>query len=217
MTNEEFIRDMNKEELGNFLCGLSIKCDKCELKDLCRTKYQKGFYNWLGDECKGKIDTYFIAIPYKQTISKITCPAGVEVMKATSRSYSKVYGQRGTFDWRDPSRKYSKESAEGKNYSKTLYLIVNVDRDCKNPYITIEEVKIPKYALEKAIESGSDSTFHITHNTINVELPKNQTADTSSRNFYPSGKLRTVDYTIKEAQELEDVVKRNIMDLIDKA
>ena len=72
-------------------------------------------------------------------------------------------------------------------------------------------------SARKAIESGSDSTFHITHNTINVELPKNQTADTSSRNFYPSGKLRTVDYTIKEAQELEDVVKRNIMDLIDKA
>ena len=184
-------------------------------KEVCWTTTGEGHGPY--EECKGKIDTYFIAIPYKQTISKITCPAGVEVMKATSRSYSKVYGQRGTFDWRDPSRKYSKESAEGKNYSKTLYLIVNVDRDCKNPYITIEEVKIPKYALEKAIESGSDSTFHITHNTINVELPKNQTADTSSRNFYPSGKLRTVDYTIKEAQELEDVVKRNIMDLIDKA
>ena len=62
MTNEEFIRDMNKEELGNFLCGLSIKCDKCELKDLCRTKYQKGFYNWLGDECKGNIDDGFWSI-----------------------------------------------------------------------------------------------------------------------------------------------------------
>lgn len=62
MTNEEVIRNMSRDELGSFLCGLSIKCDNCELKDLCRTKYQKGFYDWLGDECKRNIDDGFWSV-----------------------------------------------------------------------------------------------------------------------------------------------------------
>lgn len=36
MTNEETIKNMNREELGSSLCGLTIKYEYCELKDLCR-------------------------------------------------------------------------------------------------------------------------------------------------------------------------------------
>lgn len=55
MTNEEVVRNMSRDELGSFLCSLTIKCEYCELKDLCRTKYGKGFYDWLGSECNGDI------------------------------------------------------------------------------------------------------------------------------------------------------------------
>ena len=62
MTNEEIIKNMNREELGSFLCGLTIKCEYCELKDLCRTKYGKGFYDWLGAECNGDIYNGFWSV-----------------------------------------------------------------------------------------------------------------------------------------------------------
>ena len=183
-------------------------------KEVCWTTTGSGHGPW--DECRGKIDTYFIAIPYKQTIASITCSEGVEVMKVTSRSYSKIYGSRGTFDWRDETRKYPKDSTEGKNYNKALYLIVNVTRGAEDPHIEIDEVKIPRYTIQKAIENNSspDTILKISHNTITVNLPENQESDNSYVNFYPSGKIKNYDYTLEKAKQLEDIVKVNIMDLI---
>ena len=41
ITNEEFIRNMSKEELGDFLCSIAGRCKLCELRELCGKKYPK--------------------------------------------------------------------------------------------------------------------------------------------------------------------------------
>ena len=62
MTNEETIKNMNREELGSFLCGITIKCEYRELKHLSSSIYGKGFYDWLGAECNGDIYNGFWSV-----------------------------------------------------------------------------------------------------------------------------------------------------------
>ena len=173
-------------------------------------------YGPWSDAC-GVYDTYFIAIPYKQTISAIECSEGVEIMKVTSRSYAKVYGAKGIFTWRNPEKKYDKDSSEGTNFSKTLYMIVNVRRDAKKPCIKIHEVRIPKYAIQKATEANNDkANFYISTSVITLDFPENNTSVESSRNFYPNAFITRDTLTLAEAQELEERTKQNIMNLVTK-
>lgn len=173
-------------------------------------------YGPWSDAC-GIYDTYLIAIPYKQTISAIECSEGVEVMKATSRSYAKVYGTKGIFTWRNPDKKYDKDSAEGTNFSKTLYMIVNVRRDAKKPCIKIHEVRIPKYAINKAAEANNDkANFCISTSVMVLDFPENNTSVESSRNFYPNASVKRAMLTLEEAQKLEESTKQNIMNLVTK-
>lgn len=55
MTNEEVIKDMTTEELGDFLCGISGRCSVCELKEHCGYKYFSGWADWLETEYSGNI------------------------------------------------------------------------------------------------------------------------------------------------------------------
>ena len=48
MTNREKLRQMSDEELGKFLCSLSI-CGFCPLDELCESG-RKGFIAWLNEE-----------------------------------------------------------------------------------------------------------------------------------------------------------------------
>lgn len=168
-------------------------------------------------DASGVYDTYLIAIPYKQTISAIECSEGVEVMKATSRSYAKVYGTRGIFTWRNPEKRYDKDSSEGTNFSKTLYMIVNVRRDVKKPCIKIHEVRIPKYAINKAAEADNASAnFGIPMSVMVLDFPENNTSVESSRNYYPNAPIRRDMLTLEEAQKLEERTKQHIMNLVTK-
>ena len=71
MTNEEFIKGMTTEELGDFLCGISGRCSVCELKEHCGDKYFAGWEDWLGEEYNNDIynDFYtmwFMSKHYKE-------------------------------------------------------------------------------------------------------------------------------------------------------
>ena len=59
ITNEEFIRNMSKEELGDFLCSIAGRCKLCELRELCGKKYPKGYPDWLEDTYSGDITKGF--------------------------------------------------------------------------------------------------------------------------------------------------------------
>ena len=59
ITNEEFIRNMSKDELGDFLCSISGICNLCELRELCGEKYPRGYHDWLEDTYSEDITKVF--------------------------------------------------------------------------------------------------------------------------------------------------------------
>lgn len=159
--------------------------------------------------------TYFIAIPYKQRIASIKCEPGVEILKVSTRTYGKVHNARGQFDWRDPSIEYKKDDSRGQHYNKVLYMIVNVEIDCKDPTITIDEVKIPAYQIKKDVEANNvKETYNVTHNEIKMTIPYYD-CPPENENFYPQDNVRQVKerFAVVNAM-LDDKNNVPLMDLI---
>lgn len=168
--------------------------------------YRHAEYKW---------HTYFVAIPYKQRISSIKCEPGVEILKVSTRTYAKVHNSRGQFDWRDPSINYKKDDSRGQHYNKVLYMIVNVALGCKDPTITIDEIKVPVNQLKKDIEANTiKETYNVTHNEITMTLPSND-CPPENENFYPQDKMHQVKerFAVVNAM-LDDKNNVPLMDLI---
>lgn len=163
--------------------------------------------------------TYFVAIPYKQRISSIKCEPGVEILKVSTRTYAKVHNSRGQFDWRDPSIEYKKDDSRGQHYNKVLYMIVNVALECKNPTITIDEVKIPAFQIKKDIEANTvKETYNVTHNeiTMTIEMPvPAYEFPPENEDFYPQDNVHQVKerFAVLNAM-LDDKNNVPLMDLI---
>lgn len=144
-------------------------------------------------------NTYFIAIPYKQKINSIICSSGVEIVKVSTRTYAKIHNKRGQFDWRDNTINYPKDSTDGKNYSKVLYMIANVALGCKNPTITIDEIKLPVYNIKKDVENHCEHpTYPVTHNKTVIEIP-DATNCHLDMNFYPHDELKQSRWAFADA------------------